>query len=904
MSTYINTENSNVLNTEDSNRLVTESSVPNPPPPPTAPPAVISISPTTGSTAGGTAVTITGTGFSTTTAVNFGITAAVSYTVNSDTQITAYSPSHVAGTVDVTVTNSYGTSPTSSADLFTYTAPTIPLCDKPESKVSTYIGGNGFNIKLGGTASNIITGYAYATPIYCSINIANNVQPATILNQFSIFVQYGDGTEEEITQVTNSLLLTNTHTYKWPGEYEIKVSVIPKNGCPIATFSQVFSVYNYVTDSMTWDYTKWPELTPQHLSLGALYHGFQSCPPGNLYNPTPLTFNYTVSNLVSSDINFNFYSQNSLSQPWEAISSDNNYSQLRPQWRFTDLYGNKVSSISATTITPVYIKYTFDSNNNLIYTRTTAVDGTLVGYTGTVDFYYIDDIPSLGYTNDYTVQAPVLWVTYNTSDIPNLQDKNDGTSPGYSNSLIFLSAGFYVKNLSADNLNVSLNGGNIELPNIIWPDTDNRFFVTVNGPTLSSADFSNKVLLNYPITTTTGNASVATKVIPAAAATIYTPTFTFSRYDSVGRDTGGYYKNILSTLPLSSALLSSGNLLTTITLSTSNFKTIIEPPPTAGNFYSVDSRKSLAITNQSLTGVALSGSFNFNINNFYKNYFVRKVNENFNLGEQLQSYLTQPFIAENANFVNYLSALGGDNVHPGENYGTVAYERIANFVPNNMDPEVCGVNNLYSLSESIDTEFDNYNFTPPPVLKRQFDLYSVSHEKLWGTREQYDTNFNAVTDHTNLGVTLTAYNTNATVTAGQKIVLNDIIQSTFYELIEVPSINSYASIVANNMQAYFPPASSLTFPLTSYPLSSFFGWGLKTPVLSSYRFYIYNPVTSNIPVDGLIDWNTRTNGLSTTLSETVSSLSAWYADGGILENIYSYYMSKGLNLIGSKYYRQ
>lgn len=77
---------------------------------------------------GGTAVTITGTGFAaTTTAVNFGTAPAASFTVNSDTSITATSSAtSTAGTADVTVTTANGTSSTSPADQFTYVAaPTV-----------------------------------------------------------------------------------------------------------------------------------------------------------------------------------------------------------------------------------------------------------------------------------------------------------------------------------------------------------------------------------------------------------------------------------------------------------------------------------------------------------------------------------------------------------------------------------------------------------------------------------------------------------------------------------------------------------------------------------------------------------------------------------------------------------
>jgi hypothetical protein len=83
-------------------------------------PAVDGISPTGGPASGGTVVTITGCGFTGATAVQFGATPATTFTVNSDTQMHATSPAHAAGTVDVTVTTPLGTSPTSSADQFSY----------------------------------------------------------------------------------------------------------------------------------------------------------------------------------------------------------------------------------------------------------------------------------------------------------------------------------------------------------------------------------------------------------------------------------------------------------------------------------------------------------------------------------------------------------------------------------------------------------------------------------------------------------------------------------------------------------------------------------------------------------------------------------------------------------------
>src|SRR5690606_31251770 len=73
-------------------------------------PVISSLTPTSGPTAGGTTVTITGSGFTGATAVRFDGIAATSFTVDSDTQITAVTPAHAAGPVDVTVMTLGGTS--------------------------------------------------------------------------------------------------------------------------------------------------------------------------------------------------------------------------------------------------------------------------------------------------------------------------------------------------------------------------------------------------------------------------------------------------------------------------------------------------------------------------------------------------------------------------------------------------------------------------------------------------------------------------------------------------------------------------------------------------------------------------------------------------------------------------
>jgi hypothetical protein len=108
---------------------------------------VTGISPSSGSTAGGTTVTITGSGFTGATAVNFGSAAATGATVNTDSSITATSPAGSAGAVDVTVVTPSGASTTSSNDQFTYatTTTTTPPATG-QTVLQFYIGSANYNV--------------------------------------------------------------------------------------------------------------------------------------------------------------------------------------------------------------------------------------------------------------------------------------------------------------------------------------------------------------------------------------------------------------------------------------------------------------------------------------------------------------------------------------------------------------------------------------------------------------------------------------------------------------------------------------------------------------------------------------------------------------------------------------
>jgi hypothetical protein len=137
-------------------------------PPPAPPPTVSSVNPNSGSTSGGTNVTINGSNFVDGATVSFGGTSASNVNVASSTSITSTTPAHAAGAVSVTVTNPDGQSAT-LGNGFTYTIstppPTItsitPNSGTTAGGTSVTISGSNFvsgaSVGFGGVASTNVT---------------------------------------------------------------------------------------------------------------------------------------------------------------------------------------------------------------------------------------------------------------------------------------------------------------------------------------------------------------------------------------------------------------------------------------------------------------------------------------------------------------------------------------------------------------------------------------------------------------------------------------------------------------------------------------------------------------------------------------------------------------------------
>ncbi len=119
-------------------------------------PTVTSVSPSSGSSGGATGVTITGANFLSGATVSFGGAAATNVTVVSSTSITAKTPTHATGAVNVVVTNSDSQSGTlSNGYTYVNTAPTVASVTPASGPIAggTGVAITGTNFASGATVS-------------------------------------------------------------------------------------------------------------------------------------------------------------------------------------------------------------------------------------------------------------------------------------------------------------------------------------------------------------------------------------------------------------------------------------------------------------------------------------------------------------------------------------------------------------------------------------------------------------------------------------------------------------------------------------------------------------------------------------------------------------------------------
>jgi hypothetical protein len=568
--------------------------------------------------------------------------------------------------------------------------------------------------------------------------------------------------------------------------------------------------------------------------------------PG-VVSSTPFIIN-VVSSTINRPIIVQLYAVNSNSIPLKLAPTK--WSFLTPTWSFTDKNNNVIDTVTINTV-PVY------KNNQQ------------VGVSGTGVFYYTDSLPTDNLNITLTLETSAFFDPIET-DIYNY--------PSYSNSTITTTiTSWQIQNYEPNTLRVTGN----------YIDSITPYkWINVPIPVMLTLHNNNSdILFNYPETNSIGTSNGLTlsayddngNVVPC----IFDTTQRFQQTANNGTIAGGY-------------------LFTTVTpLATGTNVTIV------------------ASTTQS-TNTITGSSTPFNIIDFVKTYNVFKINENFNMASYMQSLALPDILSQNIEFFNqFLGGVAGNaQLSATPDIGRTIYEKIANFTTNTTDVDTCEISQLLSLSNMVDVSAAEFSTFYPADIQKALNLASIPASKLFGNIDlQYiepDT-----TDLTRRHPLNTATDS---VTAGSMLALQSIYQSNL-EYVTVP-------LGPNNAEIY--PLSAFNYP------------GLITPILQHYKFfkfmpvyaggystiitdtngntlsafndlamgqaeliyntikaepwfnpYIYNiSIQHTVPsfVNNVIDWN---NPL-TTLSPYLSTAEDLYKDGGAIEAMFNYALTKNL----------
>lgn len=281
----------------------------------------------------------------------------------------------------------------------------------------------------------------------------------------------------------------------------------------------------------------------------------------------------------------------------------------------------------------------------------------------------------------------------------------------------------------------------------------------------------------------------------------------------------------------------------------------------------------------------------FDILPYTGEYNVQKINEDFDA----EGYFNSLVLAEHLQdkpvfFNNFLGTIvGGTSAQPYE-LGKTIYEKIANYVDNHADIDKSNIDQLISFCKELSIQFEQYNYPFPPQLMRLMNILSIKHKILWGDLNKYAydfNNFGAIYNSNyaiNLGTELSTLTSN--ISSGIPVVAYETF-SDKYTLVNVNLIS-----IGNNVLPY-----KTVLPLSTYSYD--WGWGLIAPkslsgtrISDYYRFYNYIEKYDGEYFNNIIDW---ANPL-TTLKNTNSSFKTWSNDDGIMQNMLSYELTKGLRL--------
>lgn len=320
-----------------------------------------------------------------------------------------------------------------------------------------------------------------------------------------------------------------THLYTLPNDYKVSLTVYNSSGQHF-TDSNKLPVSLFLNESLYFD------LIPPPTFAGHL-------------NRYPFKINITSSSTSPHYIDLGAQ----FSKSYIYQEPENNWSFLRPQWRFLDLSGNQIDFIQ-TLDSPVAIDDVGNINPN----------GNVVGVSGTAEFYFVDDLYNTDLYFNGNPYSTII-ATLRTTGIRSFNDSTneDSETPSFSNSLASVTLPHIFTFREPDYLNITQNGidnfskirfvrqNNPTLVNLKVNSTyDSDDLTDGNGTKIASTSefihyipFNDTTYYNLFSSTSVPFGLSAYDLDGNPLAFIYSPSsLRFNFQDSNGFDVAGYYK--------------------------------------------------------------------------------------------------------------------------------------------------------------------------------------------------------------------------------------------------------------------------------------------------------------------------------------------------------------------------
>jgi hypothetical protein len=697
------------------------------------------------------------------------------------------------------------------------------------------------------TSTDPVTGYTGNLSEFNFEADPSSVAGVSNLSDSRISWDFGDG--------NTSSGLSATHQYRFPGNYTVSCVLYDKDGDPHkSSTSRTLKIYNYLPDQVLWRTDSITNSQTETVTAGRLsneltierYNSWQD------YSSLSAT-GYTL-NLYASGSNSNYVSK-------DQYLNDKNI-HFQKIWRFVDNNKNTTPTPSVSTIdTPLYysvVSSASQAGGSLTKSLSTSNDSIFVGTSGYALVHYLDDCES---------------------DQVNLfASSNAGNFSTYDHSVFNIPRSQYI------DLNIDYYSHKpAVLPVTIIPNIPNKLLITSNG--IPGFDIGQNKYEKSPISYTVSVADVDNNIIkclPILSAGNESEYFRVEHnFIKTPFEYTTYYSNTAVNFDQYGAL----SLFAVVTGSTLN-----------------ESITASCIANLGTGTYGLTGeSSSFNIWPLSGQYHIAKMSEDYDHAATLQSYILQDTISEKSNFTNwFIKEIFGSHLDDPEVMGKTIYEKIDNFTSNINDIDFCNVDALYSLAEMVNLNFNDYRYNFPAGIKRLVDLLSINQKRLFGFRDNSNTNFDktgyTLSDSSLIGRNLGSILSTSTytVTAGVPIISNQLFGN------QLKFVNTMVVSGAPDQEGY----STTYGGLTSYALSSYdvtWGWGLSFPVgediSNYYDFYSYidsgvYELSAADVVNGVIDFS---NSL-TTLKETNSAVVDWTEKYGTVDAMFDHRLRKGLDL--------